>query len=75
MQWNEDVTGTAPEIDPAASTVPAHIAAEAGENRTTLAGLDVGLFKALRRLGTPKKRICSALWLSYAEYEDLAKMI
>ena len=37
--------------------------------------LDVGLFKALRKLDTPKHRVCSALWLSYAEYDELSRMI
>ena len=35
----------------------------------TLARLDYGLFLALRRMGTSKERICSALCLSYAEYD------
>ncbi len=35
----------------------------------TLAHLDYGLFRALLRLGTSKQRICSALCLSYAEYD------
>ena len=35
----------------------------------TLARLDYGLFLALRRMGTSRERICSALNLSYAEYE------
>jgi hypothetical protein len=35
----------------------------------TLAQLDYGLFRALLRLGTSKQRICSALCLSYAEYD------
>jgi hypothetical protein len=37
--------------------------------------LDVGLFRALRRLGTPKQRICSSLWLSYEEYDELCRLI
>jgi hypothetical protein len=35
----------------------------------TLARLDYGLFLALRRMGTSRERICSALNLSYAEYD------
>ena len=34
-----------------------------------LADVDLGLFHALRRLGTSKERICSAMFLSYAEYD------
>ncbi len=37
--------------------------------------LDIGLFKALRKLDTPKQRVCSALWLSYAEYDELSRLI
>ena len=39
-----------------------------------LAGLDIGLFRALRKLNTPKARICSAMWLSYAEYDEISKL-
>ena len=39
-----------------------------------LAGLDIGLFRALRKLDTPKSRICSAMWLSYAEYDEISKL-
>jgi len=39
-----------------------------------LAGLDIGLFRALRKLDTPKGRVCSAMWLSYAEYDELSKL-
>lgn len=40
----------------------------------TLARLDYGLFLALRRMGTSKERICSALCLSYAEYDYIDQM-
>jgi len=40
-----------------------------------LDNLDVGLFKALRKLDTPKQRICSACWLSYEEYDEVSKLI
>lgn len=35
----------------------------------TLAKLDFGLFRALRRLDTPRERICSALCISASDYE------
>lgn len=35
----------------------------------TLTQLDVGLFRSLMKIGHPKERICSALDLSYAEYD------
>jgi hypothetical protein len=40
----------------------------------TLAKLDLGLFRTLRKLGTSKERICSALCLSYAEYDFVAHL-
>ena len=43
-------------------------------NSAALAGLDIALFKALRKLDTPKGRVCSAMWLSYAEYDELSKL-
>jgi len=41
----------------------------------TLANLDVGLFKALLNLGTSRERICSALCLSYAEFDYISTLI
>ena len=40
----------------------------------TLAHLDLGLFRTLRKLGTSKERICSALCLSYAEYDFVSAL-
>jgi hypothetical protein len=40
----------------------------------TLVRLDYGLFTALRKLGTSKERICSALCLSYAEYDYISRL-
>jgi hypothetical protein len=39
------------------------------------ATLDVGLFRALHKIGASKQRICSALWLSYEEYDLLSKQL
>jgi hypothetical protein len=47
---------------------------EAQIDTVTLARLDYGLFLALRRMGTSKERICSALCLSYAEYDYIDAM-
>ena len=47
---------------------------EAQIDPVTLARLDYGLFLALRRMGTSKERICSALCLSYAEYDYIDAM-
>ena len=50
-------------------------AADAGIDPMTLAQLDVGLFKSLRKIGHPRERICSALFLSYAEYDTIVKFM
>jgi len=44
-------------------------------NPMILARLDTGLFKCLRKLGTPRQRICSALCLSYAEYDEIVELL
>ncbi len=41
----------------------------------TLAGLDIGLFRCLQNIGAPRSRICSALCLSYAEYDYIAALL
>ena len=38
----------------------------------TLASLDKVLFRCLEKIGTPKERVCSALCLSYAEYDYIS---
>lgn len=40
----------------------------------TLAYLDFGLFKSLRRLGVSRERICSALTISYDDFDYLCKL-
>ena len=55
----------------AAPTVPGRAGST---DSAALAGLDIGLFRALRKLDTPKSRICSAMWLSYAEYDEISKL-
>ena len=55
--------------------IPVAAAAEANMDHMTIEGLDEGLFRALRRLGSSKERMCSALCLSYAEYDDISKLI
>jgi hypothetical protein len=41
----------------------------------TLATLDIGLFKCLKNLGTSRQRVCSALCLSYAEYDYISRLL
>ena len=67
------------QIKPAAASANAKArAAKSTQNAcppidpVTLARLDYGLFLALRRMGTSRERICSALCLSYAEYDYIA---
>ena len=40
----------------------------------TLAYLDFGLFKSLCKLGVSRERICSALTISYADFDYLRKL-
>ena len=48
---------------------------EAGIDPATLSQLDIALFRSLRKIGHPRERICSALCLSYAEYDKLLELI
>lgn len=40
----------------------------------TLAYLDFGLFKSLCKLGVSRERICSALTISYADFDYVRKL-
>ena len=48
---------------------------EGSGNKVQLSEVDMRLFRALHKLNAPKQRICSALWLSYAEYDELSKQL
>jgi hypothetical protein len=41
-------------------------------DHTTLARLDIGLFRYLSNLGTSKQSVCSALCLTHAEYDYIS---
>lgn len=41
----------------------------------TLLSIDVALLRCLRKLETPRDRICSALLLSQAEYDYICEML
>ncbi len=41
----------------------------------TLAEFDIGLFKCLQNIGTSRQRACSALCLSYAEYDYISEQL
>jgi hypothetical protein len=45
-----------------------------GVDLKTLAYLNFGLFKQLRKLGTSKERICSALSLSFDDYDYITQL-
>jgi len=75
MQKSLEATRVHPEVD--AATVRAALA---GSDATdidpmTLAKLDIGLFRCLQNLGTSQQRICSALCLSYAEYDYISRLL
>ncbi len=40
----------------------------------TLAHLNLGLFRYLRKLGTSRERICAALGLSHSDYEYICRL-
>ncbi|PLW67700.1 hypothetical protein [Pseudohalioglobus lutimaris] len=48
---------------------------EAVIDPVTLSQLDVSLFRSLLKIGHPKERICSALDLSYAEYDCIVGLM
>lgn len=62
-------------IDAAVVATPSVLDRRTKPDSSVLDTLDVGLFKALRKLDTPKQRICSACWLSYEEYDEVSKLI
>ncbi len=45
------------------------------QNPVELSDVDLRLFRAMHKVNAPKQRICSALWLSYAEYDELLKQL
>lgn len=70
------MTTTTPVSTDGANAAPVlpEAAANSAIDPVTLARLDYGLFLALRRMGTSKERICSALNLSYAEYDYIDEL-
>lgn len=75
MQATTEKQHHARKFDSGAINAHRTLAVDSHIDRMTLARLDLGLFRALRKLGTPKQRICSALCLSYAEYDEILKLI
>ena len=44
-------------------------------NPITLAHLDFGLFKSLCKLGVSRERVCSALCISYGDFDYLRELV
>ena len=74
MQQTLEAIRAYPEIDPGAFAAAAINCAESGIDPMTLEELDIGLLRCLQNLGTSRQRICSALCLSYAEYDYILKL-
>lgn len=75
MRANAGMGCATKQTEPGMEASPGVLESAATIDNTVLDTLDVGLFRALRKLGTPKQRICSSLWLSYAEYDELSRLI
>ena len=61
---------------PSAQTYRARVCEDPGHRMSakTLAHLDFGLFRALCKLGTSRERICSALNVSYSDFDYLLQL-
>jgi len=75
MHQHSNATGVYGEAAPGNFTAAAASTDTPAINPMILARLDTGLFKCLRKLGTPRQRICSALCLSYAEYDEIVELL
>lgn len=75
MQQHSNMTGVSVEASPGTFTSAAADIDTAVINPMTLARLDMGLLECLRKLGTSRQRICSALCLSYAEYDEIVELL
>lgn len=74
MQLDADKSYAMQTTESGALATTAILGHDASTDSVAIAGLDIGLFKALRKLHTSKARVCSAMWLSYAEYDELSKL-
>lgn len=73
MQTNPDTIHPDTELEPGTLAAATLACDESDIDPMTLARLDIGLLRCLRNLGTPRQRICSALCLSYAEYDSISR--
>jgi len=75
MQKSLETTCAYTETGPGPLTAATITCDEARIDPMILARLDIGLFRCLQNLGTSKQRICSALCLSYTEYDCVARFL
>ena len=75
MQKSLETTCAYTETGPGPLTAATITCDEARIDPMILARLDIGLFRCLQNLGTSKQRICSALCLSYAEYDCVSRFL
>ena len=75
MQKSLETTCAYTETGPGPLTAATITCDEARIDPMILARLDLGLLKCLQNLGTSKQRICSALCLSYAEYDGVLRLM
>ena len=75
MQQHANAEGGFRDTNPGTFTAAAPRSDQPAIDPMLLARLDTGLLKCLRKLGTPRQRICSALCLSYAEYDDIVSLL
>ncbi len=75
QQQHSNATGVYGNAEPGAFTAAGTASGQSAINPVLLARLDMGLFKCLRKLGTPRQRICSALCLSYTEYDEIVELL
>ncbi len=75
MQENLDAIRVDPELAAGRLARAMETCDETVIDPRTLAGLDVGLLRCLQNIGAPRSRICSALCLSYAEYDYIAELL
>ena len=75
MHKNLEAVRVNPEINVGALTAAMKSCDKVNIDPATLAGLDTGLFRCLLNIGAPKSRICSALCLSYAEYDYILELV
>lgn len=75
MQQHSNTTGVSVKAGPGNLMAAATSNDKPTVDPMILAKLDTGLLECLRKLGTSRQRICSALCLSYAEYDEIVELL